>query len=281
MLCAYPRGTGGRLNGREGEGWPCGRCMPCRINTQRKKVGRLILEAQTHEKRAFLTLTYADRNLSHKICEGMVEPILMPTELTRFLKRLRARTNPFRYMAVGEYGPETWRPHYHAMVFGLGQEDLEHQELLLKTWGKGHVSTGEADIDRMRYIAHYTLKKMTRDDDLKLYGRTPEFSRQSRMPGLGHPYIKHLVARYETHAGSLYLIKHQDVARAFRHDGRIWPLDYYMLQKLRGAIGLPKDAADRPDPPPFDLPGTYPARLHKARAFHKKGLAKVKNHGTL
>ena len=44
-----------------------------------------------------------------------------------FMKRLRKKYSDdrIRFYACGEYGSETFRPHYHAILFGLHLDDLE------------------------------------------------------------------------------------------------------------------------------------------------------------
>ena len=65
-----------------------------------------------HPHNAYITLTYND---DHLPANGS----LQPRDLQLFWKRLRkARTPGIRYYACGEYGDQTARPHYHAIIFG-------------------------------------------------------------------------------------------------------------------------------------------------------------------
>jgi len=125
---------------------------------------RITHEAQQWEKSSFITLTYDDRNIPEY--SG-----LRYDDLQKFWKRLRKTYGDLRYYAVGEYGDETQRPHYHACLFGLAFE--EHRTIirdtpsllwtnpeLTKAWGLGHVSVGALNFQTAQYTASYVLKKL-------------------------------------------------------------------------------------------------------------------------
>ncbi len=262
--------------------------MNCRINNLRKKTARLILESRMHDHTTFVTLTYSDSEQPVQTCDGELVGILYPQHLTQWLKRFRARLErKFRYFAVGEYGTKTWRPHYHALLFGVDLLDCDR--LLLDTWGMGHVSAYESNIERMRYIAHYTTKKITTDGDMKLAGRPPEFARMSLKPGLGAPAVALMCGFYHTKAGAQYLAENGDVARSFRFRGRVYPFDTYMLGKFRSYMGIPVTAFHRNlAGPPFEMTPDYTPdwkvtteELHLADKQEKKARAKAKRHGEI
>lgn len=236
MRCAYPRETA------RGKLFPCQQCMPCRINKRRKWTARLLLEAACHPSSLFLTLTYDEANVP-KTASGI--PQLDPEDLKLYWKRLRKAGLVFRYFAVGEYGERTARPHYHAILYGL---DETAEKTLLEKWPFGFIKV-DADVNPKvaAYCCGYVLKKWTQKEDPRLKGRHPEFMRSSRRPGIGANAIERLSSVYETSGGSLVLSRDGNVRRVFRMDGRIWPLDRFMLQKLREELGLPEKAIDRPD----------------------------------
>jgi len=149
--------------------FPCGQCMPCRINRRRLWSNRILLESCKHEKSAFLTLTYAPEFLPEN-------GSLQPRHLQLFLKRLRKELSPhkIRFFAVGEYGDQTWRPHYHLAVFGI---DAFSTDIVRRCWGMGHVMVGDLSRASAAYIAQYCTKKLTSKDDPRLEGRHPEFTR--------------------------------------------------------------------------------------------------------
>ena len=99
---------------------PCGHCLACRIARSREWASRIIHEMVYYEDTMFLTLTYNDDNLPSDVG-------LHKDDLQRFFKRLRKAldTKKIRYFACGEYGDTTSRPHYHAIIFGLGLNEID------------------------------------------------------------------------------------------------------------------------------------------------------------
>lgn len=128
---------------------PCGGCLGCRMDSARAWALRCHLELQSHESAVFSTLTYAPAH---------VPPSLSKRHLSEWLKRLRRRApNRVRFFASGEYGEQTARPHYHAILYGLRESDAA---LIEDTWGKGHVRTEAVTPRRIAYVAGYTSKKI-------------------------------------------------------------------------------------------------------------------------
>lgn len=237
MLCQKPFTRGMHA-------YPCGQCMPCRFNRRRIWAHRIMLEASQHGDNTFVTLTYSDQNIPRTSTDL---PTLDPKHLQDWLKRLRFinRELRIRYFAVGEYGDETWRPHYHLALFGhpncqRGQTDLRREwccgfcQSIKSSWGKGAVMLAELNVNSAQYVAGYVTKKMTRTDDPRLSGRHPEFSRMSLRPGIGHDFM-HEVASTML---SFNLDQSQaDVPSALRHGNRTLPLGRYLRNKLRTMIG--------------------------------------------
>jgi len=94
--------------------------------------------------------------------------------MQKFWKRLRKKMGKLSYFAVGEYGDNTQRPHYHACVFGHAFIDeriiireqptlLWTQEQLRQAWGKGNVSVGALTYDTAAYTAGYVTKKIGKE----------------------------------------------------------------------------------------------------------------------
>lgn len=217
-----------------------------------------MLEQMLHPYSVFVTLTYDDDHLETP--EGV--PTLNPAHLRNFLKSLRkVLKQKIRYYAVGEYGDESFRPHYHLVLFNYPHclwggtrhyEKIccENCELIKKIWGKGHIDLGDVTPESAQYAAGYTVKKMTRDDDPRLqFGNAfiePEFSRKSLKPGLGAGMIPKLAAiPFSMDMGSA------DVPSALRHGKKILPLGRYLKQKWREEIGrektMPREEALRLD----------------------------------
>lgn len=237
MKCGYMINLGNRDN----RFVPCGQCMPCRINKKREWAGKILLEARYQEKvSTFLTLTY---NEDHMPDRGSLEP----SHLSGFLNRLRARkafasNNGLRYFAVGEYGNETWRPHYHLALFGIQPEyESEFQSAWTSEAGAiGHIHTGEITPQSASYIAGYTTKKMTSQEDPRLedMGMLPEFARMSRFPPLGAKGMEVILDTLCRRDAAADLAERGDVPAQFKIYGKTWPLSKYWRNWLRNQLGI-------------------------------------------
>lgn len=95
---------------------PCGQCIACRLNKVRDWTLRIMHEAKFYKDNVFLTITYSPENLP---ADGSIHK----EDLQLFLKRLRKALGEekIRYFACGEYGEKYSRPHYHLIIFGIGQ----------------------------------------------------------------------------------------------------------------------------------------------------------------
>lgn len=226
MLCKQPYQMSGGIF------FPCGQCLPCRINRRRLWTHRIILEAVKHEESSFVTLTYSD---DFYPSDGS----LSPRELQLFLKKLRQDVRPFkfRYYAVGEYGDTSGRAHYHLVLFGLG---TRFTDVISRCWGKGFVHAIPLTMELAQYICGYVTKKMTKSDDIRLGGRYPEFARMSNRPGIGAGALDELEEFFYTDVGSNLLVQSKDVPTTLMHGGRHLPLGRYLRRKLRERLQIPE-----------------------------------------
>ena len=176
---------------------------------------RCVHEAQLHAENSYLTLTYADHRLP-------VDLSVHKRELQLFFKRLRkwceankegwldedGKRKYFRYFACGEYGDQTQRPHYHALIFGIDFDDkkffkknkngdsLFRSEQAQSIWSDKHgdigfVTLGAVSFQSAAYVARYIMKKQSGDQAVAHYrGRQPEFVLPSKKPGLGRKWIE-------------------------------------------------------------------------------------------
>lgn len=131
---------------------PCGKCRACRIARAREWATRIVHESEYHQKSVFITLTYNEENLPTSLS-------LDKTHLQKFFKRLRkgleADGTKIKYYACGEYGENYGRPHYHAIIFGLGI-DFEFEWY----WKYGFIKTGTVTYESARYVADYIGKAL-------------------------------------------------------------------------------------------------------------------------
>lgn len=166
---------------------PCGKCIECKKDRAKAWAFRLMCEAKEHDSAVFLTLTYSPENVP--LVPGAPYPFyatLSSTDLQLFFKRLRFNLGGrmIKYYACGEYGSKTYRPHYHAIVFGLDFSDLPAVE---KSWNQGFVKLDEVNVATVNYVAGYVQKKLYGSDTYPDMIEPP-FSRMSKR--LGFKYFQ-------------------------------------------------------------------------------------------
>lgn len=206
---------------------PCGQCIGCRLDYARQWADRCMLETKYHNNNWFLTLTYDNEHLplhsyevadTGEICPSMS---LVKKDFQDFIKRLRryceyhniCSGQDIKYFACGEYGDESSRPHYHAIIYGLPIQDLEifkksqsggllytSNTIQNEIWHKGIIALSEVTWDTCCYVARYVTKK-AKGDMAKLYDELniePEFILMSKSPSIGKSYfIEHCDEIYE------------------------------------------------------------------------------------
>lgn len=154
---------------------PCGKCNFCLETRRNEWTFRLTQEQKKASSSHFITLTYSPENLPTDL--GLVKE-----HLQKFMKRLRkVNTQKVRFYAVGEYGTETQRPHYHVIMFNL-DEQLVPQ--LQSIWGHGFAYFGTVEIGAIHYVTKYHVNRFG-----EYHGRPPPFCHMSRNPGIGKNYI--------------------------------------------------------------------------------------------
>lgn len=98
----------------------CGKCISCQLEYSRSWAVRCVHEAlitPIERTNLFITLTYSDEHLPG--------PILVKNDFDRFLERLKDNYGYRSVYACGEYGKETKRPHWHALLFDFTLPDLK------------------------------------------------------------------------------------------------------------------------------------------------------------
>lgn len=151
-----------------------------------------------HDFSSFVTLTYDD---------PFVDPSLNYRQFQKFMYRVRKRFGRVPFFASGEYGETTWRPHFHALLFGVRfpdmvpcGRDLYTSKTLQKLWGHGFVSIGDVTLQSAAYVAGYCLKKVNGAQAIEHYSKTnlltgecvqltPEFGRMSLRPAIGYNWF--------------------------------------------------------------------------------------------
>lgn len=216
---------------------PCGKCVGCRKRRAREWALRCVHEASLHDHKCFVTLTYDPEHFPEN---GFLRPDHLRLFLMRVRNAARRRSHPdllgnrLRFFAVGEYGDNTYRAHYHALLFGVDFADLVeiprkrgpkiyNSATLRKLWGMGNVSTAPFTTRTAAYAAQYAIKKQSKFD-WRLHDELGEvapqpFMRCSRNPGLGFWWL------WRWGADAQHGVIH--------HDGSPYSLPRYYREKLK------------------------------------------------
>ena len=227
-----------------GTPFPCGQCLACRINRRRVWTHRMMLESYKHDASVFITLTYRDEDLPISLSG---KPTLCVRDVQLFIKRLRfmfskrfGSLGRFRYYICGEYGPQTARPHYHGILFGVSEE---YADWIKQAWGHGDRFDCKPVVEEMiQYVAGYVTKKVVKRAHID--DRVPEFSRMSLKPAIGVLAIPELIHLFKTNSALQKAIADTgDIPSTLRHGQRLMPFGRYLSNKLREGLGLEDDAA--------------------------------------
>lgn len=196
MACSYPITIRDKLRGTDINPKmilvPCGKCINC---IQRKRAEwsfRLLQELKISNKSTFLTLTYNENSIPKNL--QLEKKILQD-----YFKRVRITERDLKYYAVGEYGTQTLRPHYHAIVFGCDNNTLVDQWHNTKSANKdvlGFVTCDTVTEASIHYVTGYVISKYGKIDEKTgksvntwSAGDIAPFALMSK--GLGKIYLKH------------------------------------------------------------------------------------------
>jgi hypothetical protein len=175
---------------------PCGMCKGCLLARATGWAVKATHESGLHLDNSFVTLTYSEDFLPSP-------PFVQVEAVQKFLKRLRRKFGPVRYLTCGEYGSKTHRPHYHLLLFGYRPDD----GVLLRTTQYGNVFLSQSLQDLWSdpktkkpfglcefgsvtpasagYVARYTTKKIFERGE-----QGEEFLIASKCPPLGVPWLE-------------------------------------------------------------------------------------------
>lgn len=226
MLCKKPYMAGSSTFG-------CGQCLPCRVNRARQWTWRQFLESLCHEQNCFVTLTYDRGNIP-----GNWQ--LTPLHLRQFVRELRRTMYPvrFRFYGVGEYGEQSFRPHYHLSLFGVSSYSRSSRgnfvDTVRQVWGRGHIKVDEFNCYTAGYVSGYITKKLLDRRDGHEW-IIPEFARMSNRPGIGAGAMD-VVARQLLSVYSEW--REGDIPRVLHLGRRKVPLSRYLVRRLRESVGF-------------------------------------------
>ena len=173
-------------------------------------------ERVLHERSSFVTLTYDDAHVPKDFG-------LNHRDWQLFAKRLR-KEQKFRFFMCGEYGERFKRPHFHAILFGVGFDDRVYcgtsdsgaqqftSERLSRLWQNGDSKVGDVSLESCQYVAGYTAKKVTGRNADYAYERVdsetgeaymvrPEYAAMSLKPAIGKRYVDKYAHDLAVHNG--------------------------------------------------------------------------------
>lgn len=203
---------------------PCGKCIGCRLEYSRQWANRMLLELEYHDSAYFVTLTYNDNHVPRNYYsdlhtgEALQSLTLSKRDVQLFFKRLRKAfpDDRIRFYLAGEYGSDTFRPHYHAIIFGLHLDDLRvHKkslhgfsymisDKLQRCWSQvlsgesyspddhniGFCLVANVSWETCAYVSRYVTKKLTGSESsfYDYFNIVPPFTLMSRKPGIGRQW---------------------------------------------------------------------------------------------
>nr|QJB21400.1 MAG: replication initiator protein [Microvirus sp.] len=181
----------------------CRNCLQCLGRAVDDWTGRCIAESKFSTAPFFIDLTYGrelnDAGEQVGSSDHERAALLTYSDVQKYFKRLRKNGFPARYFAVGEYGGEKGRAHWHLLVFWQG-EVPEHDpstrenpvRFMERHWPHGWSRWEPLGVNpedtsaAVRYVCKYLRKDFG--------GKKPERQAKcemSKIPLLGAEYLDH------------------------------------------------------------------------------------------
>lgn len=162
-------------------------------------------------KASFITLTYDPEHVPANYS-------ISKDELQRFFKRLRkyiGKSFKIKYYACGEYGEQYGRPHYHAIILGLGAS--EARPYIENAWKLGQIHIDLVNPQTTQYVTGYIQKKLTGTLGKKYYeetGREAPFRLSSL--GMGLNFAKQEARNFKENMSITYQGRPTPIPRYYR-----------------------------------------------------------------
>lgn len=262
---------------------PCNTCLGCRLKYAQQWAARCMFELQYHDSAWFVTLTYNDQHVPKSYFEHPETGDDMPSLTLRrrdtqlFLKRLRLAKSDdtIRYYGCGEYGPQTWRPHYHIILFGLHLDDLQvlrqnvdgtvssyFSPTLQLAWSErpfgnrspivdpiGNVECAPVSYATCAYTARYVVKKQLGKDGRDFYDKFKlerPFTFMSLKPGIGRQYFDDHPEMYQWDSVDLPVPQGSLQVRPPRYFDKLYDIDYSdELEEIKASRRMLAEAAQQ------------------------------------
>lgn len=291
MECFHPINVPFIVNGVRTKSYhqvPCGTCYACRERIQNAWIFRLSQEERKAKRSYFVTLTYSDefppiKQIPLDGGESTFVLTVKKTDVQKYLKRLRKRlpVGSLRYYLVSEYGHQTHRPHYHAIFFYNGPDDIADKFQL--DWPFGFIQVGTVTEASIAYTTKYLLK-----DCEVPQGANPCFSLSSRRPAIGLCYLNDEIQDF--HGGRA--IDQKDGTVSFtdgvpyilHRNGRKMAIPRYFRDKLGVAVSPGDHSLETQyfqDHPDASIQDFYIWRDNRVKAYEENKLKRQKQNSKL
>lgn len=166
---------------------------------------------------------YFNYLIADNIQDGIKVPVVQLEDVQKWIKRARIRYEretgnkmEFKYFVCSEYGPNTFRPHYHLLLFSNDMEWFDINEYFVKDWKSNYgdvdwtnrpVKGNKVSIDGSdlvsSYVSKYCLKPAELENPYVVAGLIPRtFRKMSK--GIGNTFKEKLVSQV------------RDLAKTFR-----------------------------------------------------------------
>ncbi len=249
MLCSKPWKPIG------GSELPCGKCQACRLNKRNIWTTRLLLEQMVHDKSAWITLTYNDKNLPK-------DEKINKYDVRAWLKALRKAYHPqkIRYYICGEYGDNNNRPHYHAVIYGIGFDyqglaridDISKRDngdykypnrvrvmdpdvvKMLRIWKKGNIHFEKPNDRLMSYACEHITKEVNKERHF-----------HSMSQGIGRNAMHAISSWLSTEEGIRYYQEAGDVPAIVRVNKKLRPIGKYLRNIIRRQLYLEEKQTEK------------------------------------
>lgn len=195
---------------------PCGKCVSCLKNRRADWSFRISQELSVSNSAFFITFTYNEETVPWQKGDDGVERLsLRKSDFQSYMKNLRNKISvPIRFYCCGEYGGDTERPHYHAIIFNCPANE---RYLFQSEWKYGNSMCAQITPARIHYITKYMMK-----DPKKYKGREPPFSVCSK--GIGQIYLQN----------NKYHVSNKNLS--VKYNGRTQRLPRYYKDKMFSKI---------------------------------------------
>lgn len=213
---------------------PCGKCEACLHNRKMDWMFRLLQEYRYCESAYFVTLTYDDEHIPF---DKNGFPCVCKSDVQKFFKRFRKSIYPFkiRYFLISEYGPKTFRPHYHLLLFDFPKLlNKKLDELIEHSWKLGFFRVDPCNPSRIAYCSAYCLDRSQIPKSL-----VKNFLLCSRRPAIGYKFIDTPdLSRSCEASGSFMWRSFQSDGTSFRSKIPRYYTDKFASDELRNRVTL-------------------------------------------